>query len=110
MFYLTKQSTHFIYGYMASNIWYRTTQIARGNPISPYGLFFRLAGIVLNMQYPRQDSTYHSLCKTSRVLYVDCDERSPGHETSFAYVRSRLKKLILLRLTQNVLKNTCFLN
>ena len=29
MFYLTMHSTHFIYGYMASDIWKRTTQIAR---------------------------------------------------------------------------------
>ena len=29
MFYLTTHSTHFIYGYMASDIWLRTTQIAR---------------------------------------------------------------------------------
>ena len=29
MFYLTTHSTHFIYGYVASDIWYRTTQIAR---------------------------------------------------------------------------------
>ena len=28
MFYLTTHSTHFIYGYMASDIWYRTIQIA----------------------------------------------------------------------------------
>ena len=30
MFYLMTHSTHFIYGYMASDIWQRTTQIARG--------------------------------------------------------------------------------
>ena len=30
MFYLTTHSTHFIYGYMASCIWLRTIQIARG--------------------------------------------------------------------------------
>ena len=29
MFYLTTHSTHFIYGYIASNIWQRTTQIVR---------------------------------------------------------------------------------
>ena len=29
MFYLTMHSTHFIYGYMASDIWLRTTQLAR---------------------------------------------------------------------------------
>ena len=29
MFYLTTHSTHFIYGYMASDIWLRTIQIER---------------------------------------------------------------------------------
>ena len=29
MFYLTMHSTHFIYGYMASDIWLRTILIAR---------------------------------------------------------------------------------
>ena len=29
MFYLTTHSTHFIYGYMASDIWLRTILIAR---------------------------------------------------------------------------------
>ena len=29
MFYLTKHSTHFIYGYMASDIWLRTILIVR---------------------------------------------------------------------------------
>ena len=29
MFYLTTHLTHFIYGYMASDIWLRTTQIVR---------------------------------------------------------------------------------
>ena len=29
MFYLTTHSTHFIYGYMVSNIWLRTIQIVR---------------------------------------------------------------------------------
>ena len=29
MFYLTTHSTHFIYGYMASNIWLRTILIMR---------------------------------------------------------------------------------
>ena len=29
MFYLTTHSTHFIYGYMMSDIWQRTTQIAK---------------------------------------------------------------------------------
>ena len=29
MFYLTTQSTHFIYGYMTSDMWFRITQIMR---------------------------------------------------------------------------------
>ena len=32
MFYLTTHSTHFIYGYMMSDIWQRTTQIAKEEP------------------------------------------------------------------------------
>ena len=39
MFYLTTHSTHFIYGYMASDI-LSTTQIVRGNPLPPHGLLF----------------------------------------------------------------------
>ena len=32
--YLTTHSTHFIYGYMASDIWFTTTQIAKeGRPL-----------------------------------------------------------------------------
>ena len=44
MFYLTTNSTHFIYGYMASDIWLRTIQIAReGNPLPPHGLLFPIS-------------------------------------------------------------------
>ena len=32
MFYLTTHSTHFIYGYMASDIWLRTILIVRKEP------------------------------------------------------------------------------
>ena len=39
MFYLTTLSTHVIYGYTVSDIWKRTTQIARGN-LLPHGLLF----------------------------------------------------------------------
>ena len=38
MFYLTTHSTHFIYGYMASDIWYSTTRIDRGNLLLTHGL------------------------------------------------------------------------
>ena len=43
MFYLTTHSTHFIYGYMASDIWLRVIQIARGNPLPPHGLLFPIS-------------------------------------------------------------------
>ena len=39
MFYLTTHSTHFIYGYMASDI-LSTIQIVRGNPLPSHGLLF----------------------------------------------------------------------
>ena len=39
MFYLTTHSTHFIYGYMASDIWYQSDS-ERGNPLPPHGLLF----------------------------------------------------------------------
>ena len=32
MFYLVIHSTHFIYGYMASDIWYRFAEIALRKP------------------------------------------------------------------------------
>ena len=41
MFYLTTHSIHFIYGYMASDIWLRTIHDSeRGNPLPPHGLLF----------------------------------------------------------------------
>ena len=43
MFYLTTHSTHFIYGYMASDMWYRTTQIAREEMLPPHGLLFAIS-------------------------------------------------------------------
>ena len=37
-FYLTMHSTHFIYGYMASDMWLRTILIVRGNPLLTHRL------------------------------------------------------------------------
>ena len=54
MFYLTTHSTHFIYGYMASDIWY-------------IGYSYRLtARVILYAPSHREDNTYHGLCYTSR--------------------------------------------
>ena len=68
VFYLMTHSKHFIYGYMASDIWYRTTQIAREETRCCHmGYSFQLAAMVLlYASSHRQDNTYHVLCYTSR--------------------------------------------
>ena len=62
MFYLTTHSTHFIYGYMASNI-----LIVRKETHSHHiGYSFWLtARVLLYAPSHRQDSTYHGLCYNS---------------------------------------------
>ena len=64
MFYLTTQSTHFIYGYMASDIIMvkNHTDSERGNPLPPHGLLFPIDS---KGSY-RHDNTYHGLWYTSR--------------------------------------------
>ena len=71
MFYLTTHSTHFIYGYMASDIWLRTILIVRKETRCRHiGYSFRLAArVLLYAPSHRQDNTYHGLCYTSRVDY-----------------------------------------
>ena len=68
MFYLTMHSTHFIYGYMVSDIWLRTILIVRKETQCHHiGYSFRLtARVLLYAPSHRHDSTYHSLCYTSR--------------------------------------------
>ena len=68
MFYLTTLSTHFIYGYMASDIWLRTILIVRNETRCRHiGYSYRLvARVLLYAPSHRQDNTYHGLCYTSR--------------------------------------------
>ena len=68
MFYLTTHSTHFIYGYMASDIWLRTILIVRNETrFRHIGYSYRLAArVLLYAPSHRQDNTYHGLCYTSR--------------------------------------------
>ena len=69
MFYLMTHSTHFIYGYMASDlIWLRTILIVREETRCRHiGYSYRLtARVILHAPSHRQDSTYHGLCYTSR--------------------------------------------
>ena len=86
MFYLTTHSTHFIYGYMASDIWLRTFQIAREETRCRHmGYSFRLAArVLLYAPSHRQDSTYHGLCYTSRGALAGTRNSSMGspHEGS----------------------------
>ena len=68
MFYLTTHSTHFIYGYMASDIWLRTILIVRKETRCHHmGYSFRLTSrVLLYAPSHRQDNKYHGLCYTSR--------------------------------------------
>ena len=87
MFYLTTHSTHFIYGYMASDIWQRTTQIAREETrCRKIGYSFRIAvRVILYASSHIQDNTYHGLCYTSRGALAGTRNSSmgpPPHEGS----------------------------
>ena len=86
MFYLTMHSTHFIYGYMASDIWLRTILIVRKETLCRHiGYSFWLtARVLLYAPSHRQDSTYHSLCYTSREVLAGTRNSSmgPHHEGS----------------------------
>ena len=80
MFYLTTHSTHFIYGYMASDIWLRTILIVRKETRCIHiGYYFRLtARVILYAPSHRQDSTYHGLCYTSRGALAGTRNSSMG--------------------------------
>ena len=66
MFYLTTHSTHFIYGYMASDIWLRTTQIVRKETRCHHiGYSFRLAA-----SNPSQND--HILMLVFSVIHFNC--------------------------------------
>ena len=86
MFYLMTHSTHFIYGYMASDIWLRTIWIVRKETCCRHiGYSYRLtARVVLYAPSHRQDNTYHSLCYTSRGALAGTRNSSlgPPHEGS----------------------------
>ena len=86
MFYLTTHSTHFIYGYMASDIWLRTILIVRKETRCRHiGYSFRLtARVLLYAPSHRQDNTYHGLFYTSRGALAGTRNSSMGspHEGS----------------------------
>ena len=59
MFYLTTHSTHFIYGYMASDMVKNHWDSESGNPLPPNELLFPISSKG-SFIFHRQDSTYRS--------------------------------------------------
>ena len=96
MFYLTTHSTHFIYGYMASDIWLRTILIVRKETRCRHiGYSYRLtARVLLYAPSHRQDNTYHGLCYTSRGALAGTRNSSmgPPHEDSKVMITDRNKQ------------------
>ena len=86
MFYLTMHSTHFIYGYMASDIWLRTLLMVRKETHCRHiGYSLRLAArVLLYAPSHRQDSIYHGQCYTSHGALAGTRNSSmdPLHEGS----------------------------
>ena len=89
MFYLMMHSTHFIYGYMASDIWLRTILIVRKETRCHHiGYSYRLtARVLLYAPSYRQDNTYHGLCYTSCGALAGTRNSSmgPPHEGSIQW-------------------------
>ena len=86
MFYLTTHSTHFIYGYMALDLWLRTILIVRKETRCRHIVYsYRLtASVLLYAPSHRQDNTYHGFCYTSRGTLAGTRNSSmgPPHEGS----------------------------
>ena len=97
MFYLTTHSTHFIYGYMASDIWLRTILMVRKETCCRHiGYSYRLtARVLLYAPSHRQNNTYHGLCYTSRridpMTHRKMSERSYHGATSCSSLSMKSK-------------------
>ena len=87
MFYLTTHSTHFIYGYMASDIWLRTILIVKKKTRCRHiGYSYRLtARVLLYAPSHIQDNTYHCLCYTSRGALAVTKNSSMGYTDRYTY-------------------------
>ena len=73
MFSLTTYSTHFIYGYMASD----HSDSEKGNPLPPHRLFFRIKSKGYFICIIPQTG-YHGLCYTSRGALAGTRNSSMG--------------------------------
>ena len=98
VFYLTMHSTHFIYGYMASDIWLRTILIVRKETRCRHiGYSLRLtARVLLYAPFHRQDSTYHSLCYTSRGALAATTHRTMSEHPYHGATSRSLKAVVLV--------------
>ena len=92
---LTTHSTHFIYGYMASDIWLTTILIVRKETRCRHiGYSYRLtARVLLYALSHRQDNTYHGLCYTShgalagtRNSSMEDQSDDPSHHVRTLYL------------------------
>ena len=120
MFYLTTHSTHFIYGYTASDLWLRTILTVRKETRCRHiGYSFRLtARVLLYAPSHRQDSTYHDLCYTSRGALAGTRNSSmgPAHEGSIrrpiapcGCLYTRVRQLVMNRRIGCHQTNECFI-
>ena len=88
VFYLTTHLTHFIYGYMTSDIWLRTILIVREETRCRHICYsFRLAArVLLYASSHRQDNTYHGLCYIGRGALAGMRNSSMGSLSNSTYV------------------------
>ena len=109
MFYFTTHSTHFIYGYMASDIWLRTILIVRKETRCRHiGYSFWLtARVLLYAPSHGQDSTYHGLCYTSREALAGTRNSSMGSPHEGLKAR-QLSVLPLSKSDNLVITRQCF--
>ena len=107
VFYLTTHSTHFIYGYMASDIWLRTILIVREETRCRHiGYSFRLAArVILYAPSHRQDSTYHGLCYTSRGALAGTRNSSMGNSSLCSASGLRVFRLVFVSRRETLLKS-----
>ena len=103
MFYLTTHSTHFIYGYMASDIWLRTILIVRKETrCRLIGYSYRLTTrVLLYAPSHRQDNTYHGLCYSSRGALAGTRNGSMGQGNT-ANTRNGNHNFVLTEVIQFV--------
>ena len=100
MLYLMTHSTHFIYGYNASDIWLMTTEIAREEThCSHMDYSFRLAArVLLYASSHRQDSTLLCLCYTCHGAMVGMRNSSMAIDPTTHHTMSEdLPELYLAR-------------